>query len=322
MNNKKLVRFDWAMKTILRNKANFDVLDGFLCALLEEEVTVLQIIESEGNQEEEDDKFNRVDLLVQDSKGRKIIIEIQNTRESDYLERILYGTSKVIIENMNLGDDFKGVSKVISISILYFNLGSGDDYLYYGTTEFRGMNTGNLLKVREKVETVENFTPKIRFKEKVVFPKYYLIKVDKYGDEIKKAIDEWIYLFKNNEIKMGSISKNIDKAASKLTELNMTDAEREAYERYLINRAREKDMFKTATTEGFDDGFVKGTVKGNEEGFEKGIVKGNEEGFEKGIVKGIVKALKRGKLSLAEIAEDFEVSLEYVMEIQQNLMNP
>ncbi len=27
---KKLVRFDWAIKYILRNKANFDVLEAFL----------------------------------------------------------------------------------------------------------------------------------------------------------------------------------------------------------------------------------------------------------------------------------------------------
>lgn len=299
MQRQKLVRFDWAMKTILRNKANFDVLEGFLCALLNEEITILHIIESEGNQIQEDDKFNRVDLLVQDSKARKIIIEIQNTRESDYLERILYGTSKVIIDNMSVGDDFKDISKVISISILYFNLGLGDDYLYYGTTVFRGMNTGNVLKVREKVETVENFTPKIQFKEKEVFPKYYLIKMDKYGDEVKKAIDEWIYLFKNNEIKVGSSSKNIDKAAAKLNELNMTQAEREAYERYLIDRARERDMFRTATTEGFDEGVEKGKMEA------KNLA--------------IQKVLRRGKLSLEEIAEDFEVTLEYVLEIQQNL---
>ncbi len=30
---KKLVRFDWAMKYILRNKANFDVLEAFLTSL-------------------------------------------------------------------------------------------------------------------------------------------------------------------------------------------------------------------------------------------------------------------------------------------------
>jgi len=32
MNKKrmKLIRFDWAMKNLLRDKANFDVLEGFL----------------------------------------------------------------------------------------------------------------------------------------------------------------------------------------------------------------------------------------------------------------------------------------------------
>jgi predicted transposase/invertase (TIGR01784 family) len=139
---KKLIRFDWAMKTLLRDKANFDVLEGFLGALLEDDnIRVLKLLESESNQIEENDKFNRVDLLVEDGEKRKIIIEIQNTRESDYLERMLYGTSKVIVENIGLGEDFANISKVISVSILYFNLGEENDYLYYGTTEIRGSNS-------------------------------------------------------------------------------------------------------------------------------------------------------------------------------------
>ncbi len=39
----KLIRFDWAIKTILRDKANFDVLEGFLSALLNEPVEVIQL---------------------------------------------------------------------------------------------------------------------------------------------------------------------------------------------------------------------------------------------------------------------------------------
>ncbi|MDQ1265640.1 MAG: hypothetical protein QG635_791, partial [Bacteroidota bacterium] len=157
----KLIRFDWAMKTILRDKANFDVLEGFLSALLEDDkIKVLKLLESESNQIDERDKYNRVDLLVEDGYGRKIIIEIQNTRERDYYERILYGTSKIIVENLKLGDAFSKISKVISISIIYFNLGTGDDYIYYGTTEFKGVNTGNPLIVKEKKETTDNFGPK------------------------------------------------------------------------------------------------------------------------------------------------------------------
>ena len=88
---KKLVRFDWAMKKILRHKANFDILEGFLSELLGEDVRIKQIIESEGNKEEEDDKFNRVDILVENHKGELVIIEVQNTQEHDYFHRMLFG---------------------------------------------------------------------------------------------------------------------------------------------------------------------------------------------------------------------------------------
>ena len=64
----KLVRFDWAIKKLLRNKANFDILEGFLTALLRENIAVINILESESNKEDEDDKFNRVDLLVENAQ--------------------------------------------------------------------------------------------------------------------------------------------------------------------------------------------------------------------------------------------------------------
>jgi hypothetical protein len=47
MKDQKLIRFDWAIKTILRDKANFDVLEGFLSALLKEDIKVVQLLESE-----------------------------------------------------------------------------------------------------------------------------------------------------------------------------------------------------------------------------------------------------------------------------------
>ncbi|CAK0774502.1 hypothetical protein CCP4SC76_5880013 [Gammaproteobacteria bacterium] len=120
----QLMRFDWAIKTLLRDKANFDVLEGFLSALLDEDIIIEQVLEGESNAEE-GRKFNRVDLLVHDCQGRKFIIEVQNEHESDYLERLLFGTSKVIVENLPLGESYRQLVKVISVSILYFNLGVG-----------------------------------------------------------------------------------------------------------------------------------------------------------------------------------------------------
>ena len=102
---KKLIRFDWAIKSLLRDKANFDVLEGFLGALLEDEnLKILELLGEEGGQMEESEKFNRVDLMVKDGQDRRIIIEVQTTRETDYLERLLFGTSKSVIENVGLGN--------------------------------------------------------------------------------------------------------------------------------------------------------------------------------------------------------------------------
>ena len=78
----KYVRFDWAMKRLLRDKANYAVLEGLITVLLGRKYTITKILESEGNQENENDKFNRVDLLAESEKGELIIVEIQNTRES------------------------------------------------------------------------------------------------------------------------------------------------------------------------------------------------------------------------------------------------
>ena len=85
----RYIRFDWAIKRLLRQKANFDVLEGFLTVFIGEEVKIVEILESEGNQQAEDDKFNRVDIKATNSKGEIIIVEVQNTSELYYLESML-----------------------------------------------------------------------------------------------------------------------------------------------------------------------------------------------------------------------------------------
>ena len=120
---RKLITFDWAMKRLLRSKANFEILEGFLSELLGEDITILEILESESNKESKSDKFNRVDLKVKNDKDELIIIEVQYDREYDYLQRILYGTSRVITEHQEEGDTYATLVKCISVNILLFDLG-------------------------------------------------------------------------------------------------------------------------------------------------------------------------------------------------------
>ncbi len=250
MAKQKLVRFDWAMKNILRNKANYDIVEGFLCALLEDNsLKVLDINESEGNQEDETDKFNRVDVLVKDSQDRNIIIEIQNTRESDYLYRMVYGTSKNISESIESGDKYRNINKVISVSILYFDLGIGDDYIYYGQTEFVGLNTKE--RINKDSKKVQTLIPKgAKYNQLEIFPEYYLIQVNKYQNIIKKSVDEWVYWFKNEKVKEGSNSKNIKNVEKKLNILKMSPEKRKIYLHYLERLASERDMVETSRLEG------------------------------------------------------------------------
>ena len=64
------IRFDWAMKRLLRNKANHAVLEGLIETLLGRKYTIVRFLESEGNQEDINDKFNRVDILAESEKKR------------------------------------------------------------------------------------------------------------------------------------------------------------------------------------------------------------------------------------------------------------
>jgi predicted transposase/invertase (TIGR01784 family) len=225
---KKLVRFDWAMKKMLRHKANFDILEGFLSELLGEEVKIKQILDSESNKEAEDDKFNRVDILVENEKGELVIIEVQNTQEYDYFHRMLFGASKAITEHIKEGSAYAQVKKIISITIAYFDLGQGKDYVYHGTTVFKGIHKGDILGLSDKQIDVYN-------KKSVheIYPEYWVIKTGKFRNRINDRLDEWIYFLKNAEIKPTFSAKGLKEAHEKLDTMKLPEKERVAYDKYL-----------------------------------------------------------------------------------------
>jgi predicted transposase/invertase (TIGR01784 family) len=254
---KKLIRFDWAMKSLLRDKANFDILEGFLTAVLRQDVSIIEILESESNVSDIDQKLNRVDILIQDQQQRYVIIEIQNCHITAYLERILFGVSKVIVDNVKSGEDYREISKVVSISILYFNLGLGEDYVFYGNTEFRGLHDNKPLVFRRRREdkTLE------KLKSQDIFPEYYLINVERFADVMKTDLDEWIYLFKHAALPPHCKAKNLDKVGEKLDVLKMKPEERHRYDLYLMALVNEQDAIETALNKGINKGKISGKLE-------------------------------------------------------------
>ncbi len=226
--SKKLIRFDWAVKKLLRNKANFVVLEGFLSELLFDDIKIQQILESEGNQETQEDKYNRVDILTQNSKNELVIVEIQNTYEIDYFQRMAYGVSKAMAENISTGQSYSEIRKVISINIVYFDLGQGKDYVYRGTTTFKGLHQEDILQLSSRQK--ETFT-----KQNIadLFPEYYIIKVNQFNDIAKDTLDEWIYFLKNSEVKDDFKAKGLQEAKEVLDIMRLNKEAYYGYNRYL-----------------------------------------------------------------------------------------
>jgi predicted transposase/invertase (TIGR01784 family) len=241
---KKHIRFDWAAKKLLRDKANFDILEGFLSELLKEDIKIEGLLESEGNQDDENDKFNRVDLYAETANHEHIIIEIQNTRELDYLMRMLYATSKSVVEHIDLGQSYAHIKKIIAISIVYFDLGKGDDYIYKAETTFKGIHTNTVLQLtRAQQKLLKQPTiPK-------AYPEYYLIQTEKFNNVINDTLDEWIYFFKNSEVQDNFTAKGMEVVKEKLKVMNMTDKEQKQYQWYLERLSSEASYAETMKIE-------------------------------------------------------------------------
>ena len=254
------IRFDWAMKRLLRDKANFGVLEGFLTTLLGKRIKIQKLLESESNQADEDDKQNRVDVLAEDDKGELYLIEVQNESELAYFQRMLFGTSKLVTEYINRGENYEHVRKVYSVNIVYFNLGGGTDILYHGKTEFRGIHNGEVLSLSPFQQQ--------RFKVDVVsdlYPEYFILKVNDFNKWSKVPLEQWIYFLNTSEIPHVATAPGLAEARKKLQIDRMTPAERNAYYRHLDNVVILKDNISTARGEGRMEGRAEGRAEAMKE---------------------------------------------------------
>ena len=243
------IRFDWAMKCLLRDKANFSVLEGLLTTLLNEKITIRRLLESESNQESEFDKYNRVDLLALDSKGELILIEVQNNNEYAYFQRMLFGVSKLVTEYINRGEGYENVRKVYSVNIVYFSLGHGKDIVYHGKTEFRGIHENDILELTPfqrqtfKVDAVSQ-----------LYPEYYILKVNDFNRVAKTPLEEWIYYLNTGNVPENATAPGLDTVKEQLKLDRMSREELRAYYKHLDNIVILRDNIMTERAEGRAEG--------------------------------------------------------------------
>ena len=243
-----IIRFDWAAKRILRDKANFGVLEGLLTVLIGEQIRIQQLLESESNQAYSDEKYYRLDLYATNSQGDNIIIKIQPSRKLHYYERIVLGEPQ-IIDMVSWQKRYEAIKKVYSINILYFDLGKGGDYLYHGTTRFVGVHTGDELQVNYK----EGDLIRMRIPSEI-FPEYYIIRVNEFNKVATTPLEEWMEYLKNGVIRENTATPGLEEARKKLQYLSMSKQERAAYDEHVNAIMIQNDVLDTAKLEGRAEG--------------------------------------------------------------------
>jgi predicted transposase/invertase (TIGR01784 family) len=307
------IMFDWAAKRLLRQKSNFVVLLGFLTTLLGETIRIKHILESEGNKEDAIDKFNRVDMLAENSRGELVIIEVQNNRELNYFHRMLYGTSKVITEYISGGEPYDHVKKVYSVNIVYFDLGQGNDYVYHGYTEFRGIHTNDVLKL--SVNQQKQFIHKEVGK---LFPEYYVIRVDEFDRKAVTPLDEWISFLKTGDIPENAKAGGLAEARERLRRDRLSKEEQRTYDAHLEALRYQRSVIQTGLFEGHEKGLEEGIGIGIEKGIGIGIEKGRKEGREEGRTKELEKNVLtayQNNLSIEQIQAFSSLTQEHILEI-------
>ncbi len=260
----KYIRFDWAMKRLLRQKANFGILEGFLTTLLGMQVKIKNMLESESNQEDESDKYNRVDMLAENEKGELFLIEVQNNTEYAYFQRMLFGTSKLVTEYIKKGEGYDNIRKIYSVNIVYFSLGKGTDIVYHGKTEFRGIHNGDLLELspfqRQKfdVDAVSD-----------LYPEYYILKVNDFDRVAKNSLEEWVYYLNTGDVPQGATAPGMEEVREQLVIDRMNKSERSAYYKHLDNIVILRSNIYTEREEGRLEGVAIGRAEGEAIGRKK-----------------------------------------------------
>ena len=298
MDENKYIRFDWAMKRLLRQKANFGILEGLLTTLLGMKIKIKRMLESESNQDDESDKYNRVDMLAENDKGELFLIEVQNNTEYAYFQRMLFGTSKLVTEYIKKGEGYENVRKVYSVNIVYFSLGKGTDIVYHGKTEFRGIHNGDLLELSP--------FQKQKFNVDVVsdlYPEYYIMKVNDFNRVAKNSIEEGAYYLNTGDVPKGAKAPGMEEVKEQLTIDRMDKSERSAYYKHLDNIVILRDNIYTEREEG--------RLEGRAEGREEGRAEGREEGREEGRAEGRLEERRQN----AKKMKDLSVPVETISQV-------
>lgn len=286
------IRFDWAVKRLLRLEANFVILEGFLSVLLKDIIKISCLLEGKKNKHNENKLSSRLHLLAYNHRNERILIELQNTYEFHYYYQMLCGRPNTICEYIN-GNEIEPVHKVYSINIIYFDLGLGSDYVYHGKTDFKGMHTGEHLGL-----TIPQQYALGRLYADNTLTEYYVLRADKFNQQALTPLDEWIAYIKTSDIPAVTTTPGLNEARELFRKNLLPIEEKKRYEKYRMDIRDQNEAYKVK---------VEKLEQEKADRLSEGITKGLAEGLEKG--------KKEEKLIIARKAKAKGMSVEDIADL-------
>jgi predicted transposase/invertase (TIGR01784 family) len=167
-------------------------------------------------------------------------------------------------------DPYRKVKKVISVNIVYFDLGEGSDYVYHGVTTFIGRHQKDTLYLGRLQQKEFGKT-----KPSEIFPEIYLIKVNNFNDVSKTPLDEWIYFLKNTALPIDYSAKGLKEVEQKLKYEKMNVVEKQEYDTFIKNVKISKSVIESAQyvskEEGREEGIQETKIKAVLKGYENNL---------------------------------------------------
>jgi predicted transposase/invertase (TIGR01784 family) len=298
MSDKPLISFDYAIKYLLKNKGDYDIIERFISAVLAVQgykpVKINALLDGESNKESKALKHSIADLVVEDVDGNKYIVEIERAFTPNFMHKACFNSSRLIVDSISGNQDYTTIKKVFHISLLYFYTKNMEKPMYHGQTIIHEIDTAHPIDMRIANQGL------VVYEHHNVFPEYFFISVPLFNDVVNSELTEWLYVMKHSDIGKDFKSPYMQKVAERLSVLKMDTEERNAYFHYLKEAVQAQDTLTSAKLEGEQIGIEKGKVEGEKIGIEKGKIEGKIEGEKIGIEKGEKIGIEKEKMQIAQ----------------------
>ena len=248
---------DYVFKKIFAKPENNIELKELLEAILNIKINKVEVKNTEISKNYQDEKLGILDIRAHINDDTIVDIEMQVANVYTIINRNISYSSRIITEQLQVGDSYKFLKKIISINILGENLLKRNSYHSIAHLKFEKTEKEKYVDMGFKEEQ-EELTDKIEV--------HYieLKKFLKKNPGISNKLEQWLWLILGEEekVKMASKeNKKIEKVVKDLDEMSADENERlEAYKRKLAVWD-----YNVSITEATERGKLEGVEEGKEE---------------------------------------------------------